>query len=273
MWELGLGAYWIRSSSCWALVRGLMPLRRTLSCMCSPFARIWSLTHSTSSRVVLNGPFPETETETEVPLKTAFPTETEGEGQEQEERVEKRKKRKTVATKAERTRTGTVTTMPFDVPGDAKSAICGLWLCAYALWLYSSWINSAGYHQRQRFPSWRYGWMAPFYLRKCNGILSMAIHLVINLCRSINIRMFSLQASCIVDRERGSALAQGTFCLFQAVHQNLTKIWFFKGKKRGVLQKPICQIPKHLYYLPNRLISLVYSIFNRSCLIHFEWIL
>lgn len=75
-----------------------------------------------------------------MPLKTAFPTETEGEGQEQEERVEKRKKRQTVATKAERTRTGTVTTMPFDVPGDAKSAICGLWtvvvcLCAMTLLL------------------------------------------------------------------------------------------------------------------------------------------
>lgn len=47
----------------------------------------------------------------------------EAEGQEQEERVDNRKNRKTVATKAERTRTGTVTTMPFDVAGDDRSAI------------------------------------------------------------------------------------------------------------------------------------------------------
>lgn len=82
----------------------------------------------------------------------------------------------------------------------------------------------------------------------------MAIHLVINLCRSINIRMFSLQASCIVDRERGSALAQGMFCLFQAVHQNLTKIWFFKGKKKeGCSSKA---------YLPNTSIICQIGLFH-----------
>lgn len=120
------GSYCLRSSSCWALVRGLIPLRSTLSCMWSPFAWIWSLTHSTSSFLVNNGTLALLDSEAPVPTATLLELEadiSEVVGQEQDEREDKRKNRKTAATKADRTITGTDTTTPFDIAREAESAI------------------------------------------------------------------------------------------------------------------------------------------------------
>lgn len=100
--EKGRGeeCYWVKSWSCWARVRGLIPFRRTLSRKCNPLASIWDLTHSTSSALG------------EIRSTTLLGgVEMGGQG-EQEERDEIRKKRKMAAAAPERTRTGTVTTTP-----------------------------------------------------------------------------------------------------------------------------------------------------------------
>ena len=89
---------WTRSCSCWARVRGLIPLRSTLSCIWSPLASIWSLTHLTSSSVA--------------EIRSPAAGLTVGPGQEQmgeegEERGGRREKSKIAAAAADSTRTGT----------------------------------------------------------------------------------------------------------------------------------------------------------------------
>lgn len=118
-----MGIYWIKSWSCWALVRGLIPFRSTLSCICSPFASIWSLTHFTSSALVeiLSPPPPTTAALVVLPEEVG----QEQGGGEGVEREDRRKKKKMAAAATERTRTGTVTTTPFGDVADIAMDFVG----------------------------------------------------------------------------------------------------------------------------------------------------
>jgi hypothetical protein len=100
-----------------------MPLRRTFSCIWSPFARICSFTQSTSSFLVDTvTPPPDTGTPTLTPEPEPAPVPVPG--QEQEEREDRRKNKNTAATEAASTSTGTVTTTPFGDAEDDEIAMC-----------------------------------------------------------------------------------------------------------------------------------------------------
>lgn len=135
----------MRSCNCWALVRGLIPFLKTLSCMWSPFLWIWSLTHSISSFVaeVLSLNLLEEEEEESssllaksetAPFLTALPAAVvvEERGQLHVESEERRKKKKIAATESVRTSTGTVITIPFCCVGDVTRAIRFRFVCSLA---------------------------------------------------------------------------------------------------------------------------------------------
>lgn len=104
----------MRSWSCCSLVRGLIPFRRTFSCICKPFDLIRSLTQSISSRDVEI-----------LSSDLASPTmpwfwEDGDDGHEQEDNEDDMMKKISADNEAVRNRTGIVTTMPFCIAEEEK---------------------------------------------------------------------------------------------------------------------------------------------------------
>lgn len=97
-------------------MRGLIPFRRTFSCICKPFDLIKVLTQSISSCDVeiLSSSL----TSPPTAAITASLREDKDEGHEQEDRKDDRTKKITAEDNADSTRTGTVTTIPFCIAED-----------------------------------------------------------------------------------------------------------------------------------------------------------